>query len=146
MMILFIKGKIINCSINHSKFSRSWSSKAAPDHHTATTMFDCWHDVLFHQMLCHFYDRCNGLHTFQKVKLLSCQSTEYISKCLGIIKMFLCQQWVSPWNSPMDAIFAQCLSYGWVMNTDLNWGQWGLQFFGCRSGFFCDLLDESLLQ
>lgn len=76
-------------------------------------------------------------------------------KVLGIIKMFfgkcemsLCvlfgQQWLWPWNSPMDAIFAQSLSYCWIMNTDLTWGKWGLQFFRCCSGFFYDLLDESM--
>ncbi len=73
---------------------------------------------------------------------------------LGIIKIFsgkcetsLCvlfgQQWLLPWNSPMDAIFAQSLSHCWIMNTDLNWGKWGLLFFRCCSGFFFDLLDES---
>lgn len=31
------------------------------------------------------------------------------------------------------------------MNTDLNWGKWDLQFFGCCCGVFCDLLDESSL-
>ena len=62
-------------------------------------------------------------------------------KVLVIIKMFsgknetslnvlFAQQWFSSWNSAMQAIFAQSLSYGGVMNTDLNWGKWGLQF-GC---------------
>ncbi len=32
------------------------------------------------------------------------------------------------------------------MNTDLNWGKWGLQFFRCCCGVFCDLLDESSLR
>ncbi len=34
------------------------------------------------------------------------------------------------------------LSYCWIMNTDLNWGNWGLKFFRCCSGIFYDLLDE----
>ncbi len=78
-------------------------------------------------------------------------------KFLGIIKIFfgkcetsLCglfgQQWLLPWNSPMDAVFAQHLSYCWIMNSDLNWGKWGLQFYRCCSGFLYDLLDESLLR
>ncbi len=46
----------------------------------------------------------------------------------------------------MDAVFAQSLSYCWIMNTDLNWGKWGLHFFRCCSGFFYDLLDESSLR
>ncbi len=77
-------------------------------------------------------------------------------KVLGIIKIFvgkcemsLCvlfgQQWLLPWNSPTDAVFAESLSYCWIMNTDLNWGKWGLQFFTCCSGFFYDLLEESSL-
>ncbi len=37
----------IHGSINYGKSSRSWSCKAAPDHHTTTTIFDCWYDVLF---------------------------------------------------------------------------------------------------
>ena len=41
-------------------------------------------------------------------------------------------------HTTMDAIFAQSLSYCWIMDTDLNWGKWGLQFFLCCSGFFCD--------
>ncbi len=45
-------------------------------------------------------------------------------------------------HSPMDAVFAQSLSYCWIMNTDLNWSKWGLQFFRCCSGLFYDLLDE----
>ncbi len=45
-----------------------------------------------------------------------------------------------PWS-----VFAQSLSYWWIMNTDLNWGKWGLQFFRCCSGFFDDLLNESSL-
>ncbi len=56
------------------------------------------------------------------------------------------QQWLLPLNSPMDAVFAQSLSYCWIVNTDLNWGKWDLQFFRCCSGFFYDLLDESLLR
>ncbi len=105
---------------------------------------------------CWFYARCNGTRIFQKVKLLAHQSTEYLPKVVGIIKMFfgkyemsLCvifgQQWCLPWNSPMHAIFAQPLSYCCIMNTDLNWGKWGLQFFRCCSGFFYDILDESSL-
>ncbi len=37
----------IHGSINYSKSSRSWCCKAAPDHHTTITMFDCWYDVFF---------------------------------------------------------------------------------------------------
>ncbi len=43
----FLVDSRIHGSIYHSKSSRSWSSKTAPDHHTTTTIFYCWYDVLF---------------------------------------------------------------------------------------------------
>ncbi len=104
----------------------------------------------FYEMLCWFYARHN--------QLLSHQSTEYLPKSLGdnqdnffdkcetsFLDLFG-QQWLLPWISPMNAVFAQSLSYCWIVNTDLNWGKWDLQFFRCCSGFFYDLLDESLLR
>ncbi len=58
------------------------------------------------------------------------------------------QQRFSSWNhfhqSTISTI-AQSLSYGGVVDTDLNWGKRGLQFFRCCCGVFCDLLDESSL-
>ncbi len=111
----------------------------------------------FYEILCWFYARCNGTHTFQKVNQ-SHQSTEYLPKSLGDNQEILgkcetshCvlfgQQWLFPWNSPMDVVFAQSFSYCWIINTDLNWSKWGLQFFRCYSGgFFYDLLDGSLLR
>ncbi len=142
----FLKDCRIHGSINYGS-SRFWSCKAAPDHHT--TPHHVWLLVWcsFYEILCWFYARYNGTHTFQKLQLLSLQSTEYLPKVLGIIKMFfgkcvtsLCvlfgQQWLLPWNSPMDDVFAQSLSFWWIMNTDLNWGKWDLQFFRCCSGFF----------
>lgn len=41
--------------------------------------------------------------------------------------------------------FVQSLCYGRLMNTDLKWGKWGLRCFRCCSGFFRDLLNESLV-
>ncbi len=70
----------------------------------------------------------------------------FFGKCETSLCVLFGQQWLLPWNSPMDAVFAQSLSYCWIMNTDLNWGKWGLQFFRCCSGFFYDLLDESSLR
>ncbi len=43
----FLVDSRIHGSIYHSKSSRSWSSKTDPDHHTTTTIFYCWSDVLF---------------------------------------------------------------------------------------------------
>ncbi len=62
-------------------------------------------------------------------------------KCEANLCVIFDQKWLL--SSPMDAVFAQTLSYCWIMNTDLNWG---LQFFRCCSGFFYDLIDESTLR
>ncbi len=130
----FLQDFLIECrihgSINYDKSSRSWSCKAAPDHHTTTT-FDCRYDDLFMKCCVGFPSDVTG-HTPSK-KLNSCRISpqNICPKVLGIIKLFfgkcetsLCvlfgQQWLLPWNSPMDAVFAQSLSYCWIMNTDLN--------------------------
>ncbi len=106
-------------------------------------------------MLCWFYTRCNGKHTFQKVQLLSHQSTEYLPKSLGnnqdnfmanVRRAFV--YFLSAVAFALElshAVFAQSVSNCWIMNTDLNLDKWGLQFFRCCSEFFYDLLDESSL-
>ncbi len=109
-------------------------------------------------MLCWFYARCNRTHTFQKVQLLSHQSTEYLPKSLGdnqdiflanvrraFVFFLVSNGFCLGLELSHGCVFAQSLSYCWIMNTDLNWGKWGLQFFRCCSGFFYDLLDESTL-
>ncbi len=123
---ILLQDFLIDCrihgSIIYGKSYRSWSCKAAPDHHTTTTMFDC----SFYEIQCWFCTRCNGTHTFQKVKPLSHQSTEYLHKSLGDnqdisgkCETSLCvifgQQWLLPWNSPMDAIFTHFFSCCWIM-------------------------------
>ncbi len=140
----------------YGKSSRSWSCKAAPDHHTTTTMFDYWYDVLFMKSFVGFTADVTGHEPSKKFNfcLISPQNIcpslgdnqDIFGKCETSLCVLFGQQWLLPWNSPMDAIFAQSLSYCWIMNTDLNWGKWGLQFFRCCSGFFYDLLDESLLR
>ncbi len=47
-------------------------------------------------MLCCFDAKCNGTHTFQKVKLLSHQSTEYLPKSLGDNQDIFWQMWDEP--------------------------------------------------
>lgn len=48
-----IDGRTEDCTrkssefVNYGKSSCSWSSKAAPDHHTTSTMFNCYYRVLF---------------------------------------------------------------------------------------------------
>lgn len=45
-----------------------------------------------------------------------------------------CSFWFSPLNSTMDTLSVQSLSYCWIINSDHNWGEWGLQFFRCAHG------------
>ncbi len=145
--------------VQNSWFHQLWQViqflklQSSPRHHT-TTMFDCWYDVLFMKCCVGFTPDVTGYTPSKKFNFCLIGPQNICPKVLGIIKIFfgqtsLCvlfgQQWLLPWNSPMDAVFAQSLSYCWIMNTDLNWGKWGLQFFRCCSGFFYDLLDESLL-
>ncbi len=147
----------IHGSINYGKSSRSWSSKTAPDHHTTTTIFYCWYDVLFLKCCVTFTPDVMGHTPSKKFNFCLVSPQSIFPKVLGIIKklsgqtemsfyVLFAQQRFWSWNSAMQAIFAQSLSYGGVMNTDLNWGKWGLQFFRCCCGVFCDLLDESSLR
>ncbi len=136
---------LIECRI-HGKTYRSWSCKAAPDHHTTATMFDCWHDVLFMKLSFGFTPDVTG-HAFQKVQILSHQSTEYLPKSLGDNQDIFWQMWGEPLCYFLSEVaFVFSLSYCWIVNTDFNWGKWGLQFFRCCSGFFYDLIDESTLR
>ncbi len=85
-----------------------------PDHHITTTMFD-W---------------CNWTHTFEKVQHLSHQSTEYLPESLGDNQHIFWQMWDEPlctfWSAvtyALDGVFAQSLSYRWIINTEFNWGK-----------------------
>ncbi len=141
----FLVDSRIHGSIYHSKSSRSWISKTAPDHHTTTTIFYRWYDVLFLKCCVTFTPDVMGHTPSKKFNFCLVSPQSIFPKVLGIIKMFsgktemsfyvlFAQQRFWSWNSAMQAIFAQSLSYGGVMNTDLNWGKWGLQFFRCCCG------------
>ncbi len=127
----FLVDSRIHGSIYHSKSSRSWSSKTAPDHYTTTTIFYCWYDVLFLKCCVTFTPDVMGHTPSKKLNFCLVSPQSIFPKVLGIIKMFsgktetshyvlFAQQRFSSWNSAMHAIFAQSLSYGGVMNTDLN--------------------------
>ncbi len=120
-------------------------------------LFYSWYDVLFLKCCVTFTPDVMGHTPSKKFNFCLVSPQSIFPKVLGIIKMFsgkteisfyvlFAQQRFSSWNSAMQAIFSQSLSYGGVMNTDLNWGKWGLQFFRCFCGVFCDLLDESSLR
>ncbi len=130
----FLKECRIHGSINYGKSSRSWSCKAAPDHHTTTTMFDCWYDVLFMKCCVGFMPDVTGHTPSKKFNFCRISPQNICPKVLGIIKIFFWQMWDEPlcsfWSAVTLALelshgcrfFAQSLSYCWIMNTDLNWG------------------------
>ncbi len=96
-------------------------------------------------MLNWFYARCNGTCLSKKFNfcLMIPQNIWPKAKCETSHFFFFDQQCLLPWNSPMDAVFAQSLSYCWIMSTDLIRGKRGLRLFRCCSGLFYDFLDES---
>ncbi len=118
---------MIHFFIIHKLWQVILQSSPRPSHYHHHVWLLVW--CSFYGMLCWSYARYNGTHTFQKA-------------CVFIFG----QRWILPCKSPMDAVFAQSLSYCWIMNADPNWGKWGLQFFRCCSGIFYDLLDESSLR
>ncbi len=120
----------IHGSINYGKSSRSWSCKAAPDHHTTTTMFDCLYDVIFMKCCVGFTPDVTGHTPSKKLNFCLISPQNICPKVSGIIKIFFgkcetsrCvlfgQQWLLPLNSLVDAVFAQSLSCCWIMNTRL---------------------------
>lgn len=98
------------------------------------------------------FTRCNVMHTFQSPCL------SFFSKVLGIIRMVFGQTW----EGRLCSIFGQqrfftleppygChfvpnfSSHCWIMITNLEQGKGGQQCLRRPSGFFSDLLDETLL-
>lgn len=84
--------------------------KAALDHQSSTTMFDCWYEDVFLKCCISFTLDVIGFKPFKNVNVY-----------------FVVHQWFLPWNFPMDAIFVCLLC--WLMSTKLNWNTWGLHFF-----------------
>lgn len=118
-------------------------SKAAPGHHTITSMFDCWYDVLVMTCCGSFMLAVTGLKPSKRFwfSLISPPKTfpKLFRSKMGFfeyVRMTLCFSflWSVLVSSPMDAVFAQFLSYGGVLNTDTDWV---LQML-----FFCDLLGD----
>ncbi len=121
--------------------SRPGQTKAASDHHTTTTMFDCWGYDVFMKSCVGFMPDVTG-HTPSK-KLNFCH----------ISPQNICPKVKQMWHKPLFSFcsavdLALELSHGcWLCPISfLLLNQWGLQFFRCCSGFFYDLLDESLLR
>ncbi len=79
---ILLQDFLIECkmhgSINYGKPSRSWSCKAAPDHHTTTTMFDCRYDVLFMKCCVGFISDVTGHTPSKKFNSEACRSLDVV--------------------------------------------------------------------
>lgn len=118
----------------------SIASNPGPDHHTPITMLCYWYDHLF--IKCYIsFTSVMALKPSKKLNFCLIGQQNIFSKLLCIV--IFGQQWCFPWKSAMDVIFSQSITNCWIMITDLNWGNWGLQFFRYCSGFFRDPLHES---
>ncbi len=148
---ILLQDFLIECRIHDSfdvwQVVQLLKIQSTPDHHHHVWLL-VW--CSFDEMLCWFFIRCNGTRTFKKYTFVASVLRIFAQKSWGLSSylltnvrrafVFFLVSCLLPWKSPMDA---QSLSYCWIMNTHLNWGMWGLQFFRCCPGFFYDLLDES---
>lgn len=112
-------------------------------------MFDCWYDNIFIKCCVSFIpnvmeSKPSNKFSFHLVipQNIFPHFSWRLSSCFWQSLCLFLSAVVVSLESPMDAIFSQFLSY-WIMNFDLNWEAWGLQFVRCCSWFFCDLLVES---
>lgn len=114
-------------------------------HHTCTTRFHCWCDVSSLKCCVTFTPNATGCTLFNKFNLCLVIPQSIFTKVLEIIKFS------GKSETSLHVLFAQqCFSvlelchaghsYGGIMNTDLNWGKWGLQSCGCCCGVFCGSL------
>jgi len=85
----FLVNSKIHGSIYHSKSSRSWSSKTAPDHHTPTTIFYCWYDVLFLKYGVTFTPDVMGHTPSKKFNFCLVSSQSIFPKSWGSSRCFL---------------------------------------------------------
>ncbi len=135
-------------------------SSPRPSHYHHHVWLLVW--CSFYEMLCFGLCGCTpdvtGHTPFKKFNFCLISPQNICPKVLRIIKIFLfgkcetsfCVFLVSsgfclgkiPWMLFLHSLFL--LVESWT--TDLNWGEWGLQFFRCYFRFFYYLLDESSLR
>lgn len=107
-------------------------SKAAPGHHSITSMFDCWYDVLAMKCWGSFMLAVTGHQPSKKSCFSLISPLKTFPKSWGA--RWACQYWFSlPWMQFLPSFFLTVES--WTLTLT--------EFCRCCSGFFCDLLDES---
>lgn len=129
-----------NKIIKYSKSSRSWSSKASPDHNTSTSLYVC-QLVLFLKCSISFIPDVTGKMLFKifsfclinphnKIfsKVFGSSSRGFLGKCQTGFCTCCFKQRFWPWNSPMVPFCLPSHSYCWIMtlNSDIYLSKWGL--------------------
>ncbi len=120
-------------------------------------MFDCWYDVLFMKCCVGFMPGVMGHTPSKKFNFCLISPQNICPKFLGIIKIFfgkcetsLCvlfgQQWLLPWNSPMDAVLPSLFLIVESWTLTLIEASEPCSSLDVVLLFFYDLLDESLLR
>lgn len=110
--------------------SKSWGSKTARDHHTTTPMFDSCYDVPFLKCCVSFMADVTRLRLskFQTYTFCLVSPQNIFPKDSGDHRYYF--------KAIVRQAFVVSLSYCWIMNADLNWDIWSLQFFNLVLGSF----------
>lgn len=118
--------EFIHGSVTYDNSSRSWSSKAALDHHTTTAMVDCCYHSLF--MKCCVSVTQIYQDTNLPKSLLPHQSTQswvsIFAKCETNYCVLFGRQRFLPLYSPIHPIFVQSLSLFILLFLLLNCEHW----------------------
>lgn len=100
-----VEGRI-HGSINYGNLSRSWSRKAAPNHHSTAIIFDCWY-VLFVKCCVHLMPDAMGLTPFLKKKIsfflaspqnICWESWSFLKKFETSLYLLFGQKWLFPYG------------------------------------------------
>lgn len=129
----------------------SWRSKAASDHNTAITIFNCCYIALFMKCCVSFMPRVTGPSKRFNVCLFSPQNIS--PQILGVIKISFSKCERSLCFFLVSSVFSLKLSHGchfcpssFILLNHEPWCQLKQvrpAVIKCCSGFFCDLLNES---
>lgn len=150
LQYFLIDGRM-NSSIYYAKWPRSWRGKTIPTpvcyHYTVGMTFYSWNPELF-------FFWCNWAHILQKEKFSAHPSRERCPKTFGgcLFLFFFVntrQAILVLWNSSVFCLatlpwmpFCPVSLYSEIIIGDMNCWKWGLQFFGCPTGFFHYYSDE----
>ncbi len=118
--------------VQNSWFHQLWhvvlvlKMQRSPGHHTTTTMFDCWYDVLFVKCCVGFTSDVTGHTPSKKFTFCLISPHDICPKILGIIKIFFSKCETSLCVRAFLVSSGFCLGtlpwmpYSLILNTELN--------------------------